>query len=141
MIFVYGAVKYAAYSLWCWAGLRAFRPDLPAPAPRALALGALRLAMGLGFGIVIWLLGTLAARPLRSEAAVYLAVYVPVRWIEWAIIDALFGAQPSGVGPFLLGRDGLSRGWRLRGILLSCLADLPMIVSLGGHLPLGRFMC
>jgi hypothetical protein len=32
-------------------------------------------------------------------------------------------------------------GWRLGGIVISCLADIPVIVSLGGNLAVGRFMC
>ena len=139
MIVLYAAVKLAAYSLWCWAGLRAFRPE-KAGLKFALALGALRLCMGLFFGAGIFLAGTLAASALRSQLLVYLLVYAPVRWVEWALIDALIDPAPVRFASLARGADARRRGWRLRGILLSCLADLPMILSIGG-LPLGRFMC
>jgi hypothetical protein len=136
---LYGLLKYAAYSFWCWIGLRAFRPEREPRLGLSLGLGALRLGLGLSLGFGIWLASTAAAMVLKNQLLVYLAVYVPVRWIEWAVIDALIGPKP-GAADFLLGASWERRGWRARGILLSCLADLPMIVDIGG-LPLGRFMC
>jgi hypothetical protein len=41
---------------------------------------------------------------------------------------------------FLLGETAWNRVWRLGGIVISCLADIPVIVDTGG-LPVGRFMC
>jgi len=41
---------------------------------------------------------------------------------------------------FLVGDTATSRLWRLGGIVISCLADIPMIISVGG-LPLGRLVC
>lgn len=138
MTALYAAVKFAAYSGWCYVGLKTLRPGEPAHWKSALGLGFLRLAMGLFFGAAIWLLGNLAAIALHNQQVlVYLVVYVPVRWIEWAIMDRLIAHTWTG---FLLGPDSTTRGWRARGIVLSCLADIPIIVSMGG-LPLGRFMC
>ena len=36
---------------------------------------------------------------------------------------------------------GIHRLWRLGGIAISCLADIPLIASLGGVVPVGRFLC
>jgi hypothetical protein len=40
----------------------------------------------------------------------------------------------------LLGGSASARGWRGGGVLVSCGADVPIILLLEG-LPLGRFMC
>jgi len=42
---------------------------------------------------------------------------------------------------FFLGLAKADRLWRIGEIVLSCLSDIPMIISLGGILPVGRFMC
>ncbi|MBI3549758.1 MAG: hypothetical protein HY078_12025 [Elusimicrobia bacterium] len=140
MTWIYAALKFAVYSGWCWVGLRALRPQETPSARAALGLGLLRLSMGLGFGVLIWFLASfVAVQIVRSEPLIYLMVYVPVRWVEWGIIEGLL-VRDSGPSGFLWGHSGGARGWRVRGIVVSCLADIPVIVSMGG-LPLGRFMC
>jgi hypothetical protein len=140
VIFLYAALKFAAYSGWCWVGLRLFDPNRPDRTQRALAFGGLRLLMGLGFGAAIFFMANAAVMIVRSQPVVYLAVYVPVRWIEWGLIEALMRPELPFLKTAALGDGAAARGWRARGILLSCLADLPIIASIGG-LPLGRFMC
>jgi len=66
-------------------------------------------------------------------------VYVPVRWIEWGIMS-LFLVSPGG-SRFFLGQGRADRFWRIGGIGISCLADIPLIISLGGVIPTGRFLC
>jgi hypothetical protein len=68
-------------------------------------------------------------------------VYVPVRWVEWGIIEALLLSPAArGARGFLLGGGGAARRWRLGGAALSCLADVPLMLASGG-LPVGRLMC
>ena len=69
----------------------------------------------------------------------YLAVYVPVRWFEWALIELFLSSAARTLGGFVLS-SGRTRPWRIGGILVSCLADVPVMLALGG-LPMGRFMC
>ena len=137
MIAVYVLAKTVAYGLWCLRGVRQHRGDLARPRQLGLAalLGALRAALGIGFGLGIWL-GSSAVAAGLSEAGLaslpvqiltYLAVYVPVRVIEWGLVGAL-------------GLRALDWQWILGGIGVSVLCDLPMIFALRG-LPLGRFMC
>jgi len=154
---LYATIKYAAYTGWCYLGIRLFDAACAHKARWAFLCGFIRLAMGLGFGVLIFILGLLvyeATRVVgRSDAApavlsedwfrmawTYLTVYVPVRWVEWALIGLLIDKSSRRFLPFLLGPDSSSRKWRAGGILISCLADVPMIVSIGG-LPIGRFMC
>jgi hypothetical protein len=78
---------------------------------------------------------------LPQNILTYVLVYVPVRWIEWSIMAALI---VPGSFPFVRRISGTSprdRNWRLGGIAISCLADIPLIVSLGGVIPTGRFLC
>jgi len=108
--------------------------------------------MGFGFGVIIWLSGTFvfvgineletpsSGGMLVASVVTYLSVYVPIRWGEWGIFELALNPQPRSLNAFLLSSGMRARGWRLGGIVISCLADIPVIMSLGG-LPLGRFMC
>jgi hypothetical protein len=48
---------------------------------------------------------------------------------------------PGSMSQFFLGATKPDRLWRLGGIVISCLADIPLIISLGGVIPTGRFLC
>ena len=139
---LYLVVKYLAYSLWMFFGLQKLRND-PSPLLRSLLLGLLRLCLGFFFGVLIYLLSSglmsLFGYGLGQNVIVYLLVYVPVRWIEWGIMS-MFLISPEGAG-FLVGESKPDRLWRLGGIVISCLADIPLIISLGGVIPTGRFLC
>jgi hypothetical protein len=145
---LYVALKAAAYCFWCVRGVRLFRPERAAPVGLGVALGGLRLVLGLGFGLGIFLAGAAVFAGLatvtwleRGVAMVltYLAVYVPVRWLEWAIIETIL-VRGRGLGAFLLSSSGRGVRWRLVGIAISCLADVPLMLAAGG-VPVGRFMC
>src|ERR1041384_7613736 len=142
---LYFGVKFVAYALWCWFGLRILQPSRASPVVMAIGLGALRSVMGLGFGLGIWLIGSLVYSALSHLPApsilTYLLVYVPVRWLEWSIMLMIICSPCRSIAGFFLGRAKGDRLWRAGGIVLSCLSDIPMIISLGGILPVGRFMC
>ena len=101
--------------------------------------------MGFFFGILIYLLiSTLITHigsGLPRNTITYLAVYVTVRWIEWSIMAAFLSRNAANTSPWIVGESSRDRYWRLGGILVSCLADIPLIYSLGGVIPTGRFMC
>jgi hypothetical protein len=141
----YIAGKLLAYSLWCLLGLRKVRRDSSAPLSRALAFGFVRLFMGLFFGVVIWLASSWMLSAfgygLPQNVLTYLLVYVPVRWIEWSIMAAFILPNPSSFAAWLIGASPTDRYWRLGGIVISCLADIPLIIGFGGVIPTGRFMC
>jgi hypothetical protein len=147
----YFVVKGLAYAAWMYVGLRALGRSGPPLALLAVGLGVLRLLMGLGFGVLIWLGGSAVYQGVREAAsdlpdviasiATYAAVYVPVRWIEWGIFELGLNRDSRSLRDFLLGGRPGTRRWRLGGIAISCLADIPVIVSLGGVIPVGRFMC
>jgi len=63
------------------------------------------------------------------DVAVYLAVYVPVRIVEWSIV--------SGQA-----FDRRVPAWIAGGVAVSIAADMPWIAMEHGHiLPVGRFLC
>ena len=149
---LYFAAKGAAYCGWCGLGARLFRPAATSVLGLALGLGALRLLLGLLFGVGIFLgsafavagLDEAGASPTLAMGLAYLGVYVPVRWIEWGLIELLLRpaarTQAGFLRAFLGSVDRPGRAWRAGGIAISCLADVPLMLAAGG-LPIGRFMC
>jgi hypothetical protein len=142
---LYFGLKFIAYALWCYFGLRRFRSELRPVLPRAIGYGFLRLFLGFFFGILIWLLSAALMGKLGYGLAqnilTYLLVYVPVRWVEWTIMAIII---VPGCFPFwrwTVGSNSNDRFWRLGGIAISCLVDIPLIASLGGVIPVGRFLC
>jgi len=142
IVLVYLGVKFVFYSGWIFFGLRKLRNE-PSPLFRSLLLGFFRLCLGFFFGVLIYFLSStlisLLGSGSGSNVLTYLSVYVPVRWIEWSIMVAIL--VPSSFGQFLFGAAKPDRLWRLGGIVISCLADVPLIISLGGVIPNGRFLC
>jgi hypothetical protein len=53
VVLLYPGVKLLAYTIWCYLGLRNFRPDQVDIYSRSLVYGFLRLLMGLFFGLLI----------------------------------------------------------------------------------------
>ena len=142
---LYLVIKLLAYCVWCFVGLRMFQPAAKLLPARAIGFGVLRLFMGFFFGIAIYFLGSLSLTLLGSglpqNVITYVLVYVPVRWIEWSIMSAILAAGVARNSAWFIGWNARDRYWRLGGILISCLADIPLIASLGGLLPTGRFLC
>ena len=137
---LYGLIKALAYMSWCGQGakLHGHRDRLWL---KGFVYGFVRLAMGAVFGLIVifWLVNALSTT-IPNHILLYLAVYVPVRWLEWSLMAVLMDQDDRSWHNFLNGTTARSRLWRVGGIVISCLADIPMIISCGG-LPLGRFMC
>jgi hypothetical protein len=143
--FIYPGIKLVAYTLWSYLALRYFRPQQPDLLSRSLVYGFLRLLMGLFFGGVIFVAGLLIlsviGTGLPQNALTYVLIYIPVRWVEWSLMAALV---VPGSFPFVwrvVGTSPEDRTWRLVGIIISCLADIPMIIAFGGVIPTGRILC
>ena len=100
--------------------------------------------MGVFFGLLIFMIASALAGNstpwIVRDAAIYAAVYVPVRWIEWTILAWLIAKRFRKVSWAFHWSDTATR-WRVGGIVISCLADIPLIISLGGVVPVGRFFC
>lgn len=149
-LLLYILAKFFAYTVWSVFGIhlfasaeRAANLEWTSPSgtsPKKWLAGAgyglLRLLMGLFFGLLIWVLASTVAESFVNEPhrdlTTYLAVYVPIRLLEWSILAWII-ARNSG--------KAIGYGWRLGGIAISCLADIPIIAAMGWELPLGRFFC
>jgi hypothetical protein len=143
-LLTYGVLKVVAYSAVCLLGLRWVGGRERWLLPMALALGLLRAGMGLAFGVGIffasaWVVAQTSLEP-GGQALAYVTVYVPVRWVEWGLIAMLLTRPARSLRGFVLGATARDRLWRLCGIAVSCCADIPVLLCMGG-LPVGRMMC
>lgn len=128
---VYVVIKLAFYTGWCWVGLRMWHPD-SARWPKATAYGALRLAIGVMFGIVIFF--AIPAQP-NDVLWKYLAIYTPVRLVEWLILAwiILRNSETRGLSAASL--------WCIGGIVVSFVADFASPEGVAGHFCVGRCLC
>ena len=131
---LYGAyplVKLLAYAAWCRWG--AFYLELK-PGNSSLKNGAIRFLIGLAFGaavsLVVLALGDSRLARLYDHArpgAVYLAVFLPIRWVEWWIMERIMARRPGHL--ILASRREL--WWRAGGILVSFASDAPLFLLVG----------
>jgi hypothetical protein len=142
---LYLLIKRIAYCLWCYLGLRLFRPQQTQSIGQALRFGIIRLFLGLFFGLVIFFLAAFGGHTFGTgwpqNMPTYLGAYVPVRWIEWSIMAALLTPGLLGAPLWFLGNCNRDRRWRLGGIVISCVADIPFIPAFDGPVLTGRFLC
>lgn len=143
---MYVAVKYLAYAGWCALGARWLGTGGRPALRTGLGFGLVRLFIGVAAGISIFFIGGASHWNAWPNVFLqYLAVYAPVRWFEWGIMELLIvRGQRSPALRFLIGGSGTARSWRLGGIVVSHLADIPLILMGGGAhemLPIGRFLC
>jgi len=129
---IYVAVKCVAYVGWCLVGLRLLDPDRPALFVRAASLGIGRLALGVVVGLFIFVAALSMNNATRNAPLTYFSIYVPVRIVEWTIWHVLVSRRFAGVK---------SVGWVLGGVVVSCLADIPLGIMEGGVVPVGRPFC
>jgi hypothetical protein len=135
---LYAIVKWLAYTLWCWVGLRwAARANGLAPSraafSRALAAGSLRWLLGLALGIAIFFAFATTRDRVWQQ---YVTIYVPVRCVEWSIIGLMFA--PSG-NRLSLGRK---LAWVAVGVAVSFTSDMvsPQMIE-EGRFCVGRCLC
>ena len=138
---IYIIVKYAAYVAWCYLGLKWLRNR--ASIGSAVGFGSARLGLGMVFGVAIFMVGAFLHQnaPGHSWPA-YLGIYAPIRYVEWSIMAALL---LEGFRTERRFGDGVTQRWILGGMVVSHLADLPLILftyeGARGFLPVGRFLC
>jgi hypothetical protein len=132
-IVFYILIKYTAYTLWSFAGIKSIFHREGNLLAKSAAFGAVRLVMGIFFGILIFVAALSMNNATRNSMLTYAVIYVPVRVLEWSILAMLMKrgpATPSWVW------------WISGGVLISCLADLPLAAISGDHIvPVGRPFC
>jgi hypothetical protein len=137
---LYVALKFGAYAAWCALGLLVVRRAVTVWG--SLKFGLLRLGIGIGFGLTIFIVGGMMhLDPPAHPLAVYIGVYAPVRLVEWLILYAILRSPALQDTPR---SAGAAMPWVFGGILVSFLADIPMLLMYEGaeqFLPVGRFLC
>jgi hypothetical protein len=141
---LYFVLKYAAYVAWCYFGLKKFGPQGENQRNRAYLYGFYRLLLGFGFGLVIFfavqMFSSAFGSSITGTLLTYVCAYLPVRWVEWSIMSVMISPEPYTVFHFFSGLHHWDRLWRMGGIGVSFLADLPILIAIGGF-PVGRFLC
>jgi len=127
---LYVVVKLACYTAWCWLGLSLWRPN--AGFGKALAFGVLRLGIGVVFGTVIFLAAGTQPEGLLWN---YIAIYTPVRLVEWFILAWLIRRASDTKVP------SSPWFWCLGGIVVSFVADFASPAGVAGHFCVGRCLC
>ena len=88
--------------------------------------------MGVFFGMGIFLAALTMNNAVKNSMLTYWVVYVPVRIVEWSLMLLILrrqGAAPQYVS------------WVAGGVVISCLADIPLGILEGGVVPVGRPFC
>jgi hypothetical protein len=129
---VYVVVKWIAYASWCFLGLRVLAPERPRPLRRAAVLGVGRLVLGIVVGVLIFFAALSMSNATRNAPLTYVSIYVPVRIVEWAIFHVLVSRRVQWTK---------SVAWVIGGVMVSCLADIPVGIMEGGVVPVGRPFC
>src|ERR1041384_1716568 len=98
---LYALIKALAYMGCCGLGARVHghRDRLWL---KGFLYGCLRLAMGafLGLILIFFLVNALS---IPNHVLLYLAVYVPVRWLEWSLLAVFMDRNPWSWHNFLIG--------------------------------------
>jgi hypothetical protein len=144
ILVVYFPAKIFAYSWWCYQGIRNMQLTYTRPKLAAFLFGLLRLALGLTL-ILILLFLTAAIydekNPFNTGLLAYLLVNLPVHWLEWSVMDVIMNRKSRALKFFIPGSSSASRYWRLGGVGINVLLDIPLIFATNG-LPVGNFyMC
>ena len=128
----YAAAKFAAYCVWCLAGLRILAPAR-ATLRGSLKYGSLRWLLGLGFGIT----AAIALGPISpdSVARLYFSVYAPLRIVEWTIMAIAMQHERATL------RSSRVWLWVLGGIVVSFASDLASPEGMVGRFCVGRCLC
>jgi hypothetical protein len=127
----YIAVKLISYIAWCWVAVRLWRPG-SATLVRAMGFGLLRLTIGMAFGITIFFAASIEPEDVIWK---YIAIYAPVRMVEWFILALIIGrtsANQTTLNSIL---------WCLGGIVVSFAADFASPQGVAGHFCVGRCLC
>jgi hypothetical protein len=132
---LYAVTKFAAYCLWCWAGLRLLAPA-SASAVRSLKFGTLRWLLGLAFGVAAAI--ALGSVSRESVATLYFGVYAPLRVVEWLIMAAVMRSEGRASDVVRSPRAWL---WIAGGVAVSFASDLASPEGMAGRFCVGRCLC
>lgn len=85
----------------------------------ALRYGAIRLFLGRA---ILALLSDFALQ--NAAEGLLFAVFVPIRWLEWSLIDVLIAKGNPASRRLFLAEDSRANVWRAEGVVASSLVDI-----------------
>ena len=62
----------------------------------------------------------------------YLIVYLPARWLEWGFLEFIMNAKARSFDYLIFGVNKNSRRWRVGGLILCAVLDVPFIIMTKG---------
>ena len=130
---VYVATKITASASWCYLGVRLFDPARTQSAGIAASYGFARFLLGLVVGIGIFFAALDINNTTRNAPLTYVAIYVPARIVEWSLWYGVIRRRSASLPRIA--------GWIGSGVLVSCVADVPLGILEGGVVPVGRPFC
>jgi hypothetical protein len=140
ILFFYGLLKFIAYTAWCYAALRWFDNKVKNKKSIAALLGFIRLLLGIVLGTLLAKVTFLLVLGSGSILKGYFIIYPAIRVFEWGILWLIMRTRKISITApnktaILL--------WILGGIIVSCLADLPLYLWAlwSGAMLSGRFFC
>jgi hypothetical protein len=128
-------IKLLAYIWWSYKGFFFLKLHFNYPKLRAIVYGLIRLLMGLMLGMALVYMALLIVDPrnlVLSGIITYLLVYLPVRWLEWGLLEFIMSPKARSFDGFIFGVNKNSRRWRLGGLLLCAVMDVPIIILTKG---------
>ena len=132
----YAIGKYIAYSAWCWIGVRLL-VQREKSIPLAMFYGVMLWMLGFFLGAIVFL--TIGTTSHENLALRYVAIYTPLRIIEWGLIATLIVRHAHLAWlPKTMRR---SIGWIVGGIAVSFATDLLSPEGLAGRFCVGRCLC
>lgn len=133
---LYGVTKFLAYCLWCFIGLKVLSPSLTT-LRRAVCLGVIRWLLGIFLGVVVFFV--VGQTESTSVLKLYVAIYLPLRIIEWGVLAFLLHHTAAKQGVSFSGR--WVAAWIVGGILVSFLTDMVSPEGMAGRFCVGRCLC
>lgn len=124
-------LKLILYCLWCYTGIKYLKLNFNYPKLMAVIFGVLRMLLGISL-ILVFLIGSYIFYPIQNiflrGIFIYLFIAIPLRWFEWSVMEFIMNRK-ARKSNFLTQTPGLqSLKWRLGGIVLCALLDLPIIL-------------
>lgn len=132
-------LKFVIYIVWCFYGIRLFNPKWQGQALKGIGLGFVKLLIGITFNfiLVIRVMDELPFLNLYMYKygfiLMYFAIHIPLRWVEWAIMDMIVSPTSATLKSFLFGYSKSSRFWRTGGIIISFTTDILILLTIDIH--------
>ena len=142
ILILYVFIKLACYTGWCYfafsyLGFPVFRKKT-----LASILGVLRLGMGVIIGTILIVTFVQTIYDIfNSKYLAYFLLYPVVRVFEWGailiLLELIYRKKQKSSNKHTPVRIMI---WITGGVVISCLADIPVLLESGG-IPIGRIFC